>query len=476
MSKLGEITLLVALVTVFGACVLYEEPPQVEELEGICGEKCGPCELGGFDCATGECVTPPQWGEVVDGVESCEDVVFVSAGGAEGGDGTRSAPVSSIKEALELATQDGAILVVALGDGEWSKEVVLSDVSLVAKGGRGAIVVDGNSEHVTGVTVDGGDVTVSGFDVEAGGGVTNYGMRVLRGDLRLVDVSLMAREGKEGAAGEDGADGVRGDSGEDGGWQERWRGGRAGENEACEGANGGDGGRGEVGMNEAAQGEDSAGGAMGTWSSGEHGWDGESGEDGAAGEESVLEDGLWLRGSVGEQGEKGSAGVGGAGGGGGHAGGDDTGGGGGAGGAGGCGGEGGEGGKGGGASIGLLVWEGTVEVVNSEIESAEGGAGGRGGDGGDGAQGRSGGSGASGDGSADDGRSGGRGGDGGVGGQGGFGKGGESYAVVCEAHSMVKLQESELDHASGGREGPDLEERASSGDEFNCDLDDGGQK
>lgn len=452
------------------ACILYEEPPHVEEIDGICNAQCGPCELGTFDCELGECTAPDAWGDLLERVQDCGDVIFVSQEGAEGAAGSRDRPMSSIAEAVDAANSQGMSLVVVRAGGEWNEEVVLQDLSLVAQGGRSSITVDGQGEHVTAVTVERGDVTVSGFDIEATGGITNYGMRVLGGELRLSEVKLRAARGKTGSDGADGAEGNRGERGEDGGWQDRWRGGRAGINPECGEADGGDGGQGEVGVNEAQQGEDSAGGAMGSWGSGENGWNGDPGEDGEPGEPNALSDGLWQRGSPGEDAAPGQAGIGGAGGAGGDAGSDGTGGGGGSGGAGGCGGSGGEGGKAGGSSIGLLVWSGAVTVVDSRVESSEAGDGGRGGLGGSGAEGRSGGSGASGDGTGDDGEEGGSGGDGGPGGRGGYGRGGESFSLICGSDVEVRLEDVELLYSSGGREGHNLEERADSGEYWNCTL------
>lgn len=473
---MSKVTLvwLVGLLVVSGGCVLYEEPMPAEQIEGLCGGMCGPCGLGSFDCEHEQCVKPEGWGSALDGVEDCSDVIFVSEEHEGEEDGSKEAPMTSLQAAVELAREEGASLV-AMDDGVWREEVVVEGVSLVALEGRPSVVAEGSGEHATGVTVKGGDdLTISGLDVEASGAITNYGMRVLDGDVRLVDVSIQAGKGKDGEDGDDGAGGGSGTRGEDGGWQERWRGGRRGENAECSAANGGDGGRGRVGGNEASQGEGSTGGAVGTWGSGENGWDGAPGDDGRPGEGSELIDGLWERGGEGEQGESGEPGVGGAGGGGGGAGDSEgVGGGGGAGGAGGCGGQGGEGGESGGSSIGLLVWKGNVELVNSEVESEEGGDGGRGGRGGLGGEGRGGGSGASGDGSGDSGSDGGRGGDGGPGGKGGYGRGGQSYAVVCGDDATLKVSKSQLVHASGGREGPDLAMHAESGLEFNCHLDGG---
>ena len=135
---------------------------------------------------------------------------------------------------------------------------------------------------------------------------------------------------------------------------------------------------------------------------------------------------------------------------------------GGGGGGGGQGGHGGGGGRGGGASIGLLLFEVPVAVVeNNSISSGAGGAGGNGGAGGTGGRGEKGGVGAGNVcsflgcnvGRSGDGGEGGGGGSGGIGGQGGGGGGGPSYGVLVGPGIAPALRMNTIASGSAGNGG-----------------------
>lgn len=229
------------------------------------------------------------------------------------------------------------------------------------------------------------------------------------------------------------------------------------------GTNGGRGGEPDGGINPfGLPGDGALGGAggqgydcdmsCGTAEGGGNGRDGPAGADGDAGAGGdglgvVVSDRWTARlGQVGLAGGDGTGG-GGAGGGGGiiRGGGaaipEGKGGGGGGGGSGACGGAGGRGGEGGGASLGLLLVNTDLQVVDVDVRTAGGGRGGNGGPGGAGGVGGPGGGGALGevtpDGSGGKGGNGGRGGAGGLGGFGGPGGGGPSVGVWCENSSLL---------------------------------------
>jgi hypothetical protein len=167
----------------------------------------------------------------------------------------------------------------------------------------------------------------------------------------------------------------------------------------------------------------------------------------------------------GTSGGVGAAGAGGGGGGGGAGGGwtfgncDVWGGGGGGGGGGGCGGTGGTGGNGGGASIGILLVNGsTIAVTGGAIDTGNGGRGGNGGTAGNGGSGGGGGAGGAGSSSiinevSGAGGIGGAGGAGGRGGHGGGGGGGPAIGVVCRGGSVLGDSGVSFGIGSGGAGG-----------------------
>ena len=437
------------------SCGLYQEPPPPTEVEGLCDRTCGPCDVGRFDCDTDRCEYFGFGSEPPEEIDSCDDVVVV------GEDAT------TVHEAVGSAGDDGFSAVAITGEEVVDEPVVIDDdISLFGIGADARLVVDGESEHLTGVVLDGAEATVGGLTIEVTGGVTNYGARLVEGaDVRMGEVVIDVDDGEDGADGVDGASGRRGESGEDGGSPDRFNAGFGGINEHCPDTDGGDGGRGKAGASDAEPGDDSPGGASGSEEDGADGNHGADGADGSDGAEPQIVDGLWDSGS-GEPGEDGEHGVGGAGGGGGDADGSDAvGGGGGGGGTGGCGGEGGQGGAAGGASIGVVVADGELQLVDADVSAAAGGDGGVGGLGGDGAFGHGGGSGAVGENSGDSGGDGGRGGDGG---DGGDGMGGNSFGVVChEDNATVQLDSIQVDYGPAGTD-PTGEVKAESGEQHNC--------
>lgn len=459
-------------------CGLYEGVPPYAELR-TCGE-CGPCGVG-EKCGDGECSFSGVWEGVASEEMSCEDIVVVVEGAAESGRGTAEDPVGTIGRALELLTEREGDVVVLVGEGEWRESVAVeTGVSLV--GGvdrelqpddvRPRIIQDGG-DHVEGLRIEGVKrrVQVAGVEIEARGGKTNYGARVIDSDdVTFRDVRLFSGGGGTGEDGVDGEPGARGEAGLDGGMTQDWIGGFGGVNEACPEANGGDGGDGErAGLTDGEEGADSVGGAIGRWGDGEDGYGVSDGEQGGPGSEGGLEGAFWVPGEPGTSGEDGEHGIGGAGGGGRRVSGQSgSGGGGGGGGAGGCGGEGGAGGEGGGSSIGLFTVNSIVELVEVEAASGAGGDGGLGGAGGDGGEGRRGGAGGNGIGPGEAGYGGGKGSDGGKGGMGGRGQGGNSYSLVCGDNAEVAIGENvRLEHGEGG-DGP--VEPANSGPAWGCEL------
>jgi hypothetical protein len=342
----------------------------------------------------------------------------------------------------------------------------------------------------------------------------NVGMYVSESSGPIVFKDSWVSSGNAGA-GEDGDRGVRGASGSPGedapvannNGSDRFLtstggiGGEGGTNNACSatrrGVAGGKGGEGgyerKVGENQFNESDPEpgkrgngapVGGSPGTPSS-KGGGDGNDGLDGNAGLDGdssplrfgVVEGGKFVVLGSGYNGKKGSSGGGGKGGGGSYQ--TDTclagdpyfepagsfytewGAGGGGGGAGGCGGEGGEGGEPGFASVGVLVDDSTLEVVEGRILSGDGGAGGEGGKGGEGGIGGEGGDGtvqkkssrcavvrmpfSSGDG--------GNGGDGGRGGHGGGGAGGPSVGMLCDGEVEVSVSEDSTIKTGVGGEG-----------------------
>jgi hypothetical protein len=449
-------------VTATVGCGLYESPPKLEEV-GPCGI-CGPCGLGLIDCATEGCIFDKPWEGVLTGEMECGDIVVVAEGAPDHGEGVRGDPVGTIARAMELAVERDASVIALAADGVWHEAVAI-DGNLSLVGGvdeylrravdlRPKLKWESDDEHVTALTIEGNTETVwvVGLDVEGRGGMTNYGVRVVDGDVVVLrDLKVVAGPGGDGADGDDGIMGISGSVGGDGGYPSEWSPGAGGVNQSCPQANGGDGGQGEkVDVEPAQRGEDSSGGAVGRWGRGADGQSGEAGSKGHIGEKSSLVQGLWTRGGPAGKGERGKPGVGGGGGGGGSVSDTGVGGGGGAGGAGGCGGTGGQGGENGGSSIGVLVQGSDVRVFDSRIISSNGGDGGVGGMGGPGGLGRPGGEGAGGVETGNAGADGGHGGDGGAGGGGGGGRGGNSFSFLCGEEANIEINKVLLENGDGG--------------------------
>lgn len=381
----------------FSSCVFlgdYEaresEPvPWEGDGEGSC-EICEVCGLEEEHCSALSCSFASLWEDIRDGAMSCDELLVVAEDGDDEADGTAESPVRTIGEALSR----GRRMIALMGDGVWEEALRIErGVTIIgglswahsAEESRPLLKVVGQGAHVSGLEVIGVDskVTLTGFDIEVMGGMTNYGLRIIDSSLvELRNMQIVAGDGGPGASGKPGEEGARGSVGENGGVITVSRAGAGGVNMSCPEANGGSGGQGGQSSLAPHKGEDSPGGALGRWGEGDSGADGARGRDGGAGGPGGLPlDGVWVSQS-GEDGDDGGHGSGGAGGSGGDAKGATGGGGGG--GAGGCGGGGGGGGEGGGSSLGVFVQNSQVQIVGSIIQAGYGGAGGAGAPGGKG--------------------------------------------------------------------------------------------
>lgn len=425
----------------------------------------------------GDCQLSEFWEGILEEGMSCEAILVVAKDGSDSGAGSVGSPLLTIGEAL---TRGGSVIAL-VGEGVWREAVRVDrgvaivggvDRELLASEARPKVEVEKQGEHTSGLEVIGASskVLLQGFDIEASGGMTNYGARILDSSfVELREMKIVADKGGRGADGAPGAGGATGEEGTNGGSADVWSPGVGGINEACPEANGGDGGQGAYGGQRPQEGESSRGGAIGRAGVGEAGAEVQGGADGSWGEPSGYGDDWWEPGESGTKGEDGAHGIGGAGGAGGEADGG-SGGGGGGGGAGGCKGSGGGGGEGGGSSIGILVSRSSVSLIGGEVQARDGGAGGAGGPGGEGGQGRPPGLGVTGIDGGQRGFAGGHGSDGGTGGQGGDGRGGVSFSVGCGPQTTLNINGTELKYGNGGEDGGELLSVGLSGESANCDA------
>jgi cysteine-rich repeat protein len=423
------------------------------------------------------------------------EVVFVSASGDDTDPGTRAAPKATLQAGVEAAQLQGyGDVFVAAGSYFPTQTVALRNGVSVTGGfdpvswapEAGTTQIFGPSEvlYVQGFNVP---TTLQGLSLQAAAasnGDSSYGLRVV--DSILLTIRGFTIVAGAGAEGEDGAtlgpreNGLPGTAGGNGSADGTVRGAAgAGGNDYCvRGGNGGTGGA--AGVHPGDTGTDGRGGpcngaglggaggpgSAGTFGvaaqPGTAGADGVAGTPGApgAGGDGGGEAGFRWRGSDGDQGGYGTDGSGGGGGGGGGGNFDfrlegpqdppDTGAGGGGGGAGGRYGPTGYGGDAGTGSFGIYLYQSSVTVEDSVINTGPGGAGGSGGTGRSGGMGGAGGDGGQGaEGSGAGGR-GGRGGNGGRGGDGGGGSGGVSFPILVGEGSALTESGNTLVPGPGG--------------------------
>lgn len=419
-----------------------------------------------------------------------DHAVFVSPGGSDEAEGTRSAPLRTLQLAIDSAAARGAGTDVYAATGTYTGRIDLaSDVSVF--GGFDPLTWARWSEADTtrieaddsiGVLGDGvSDLVLDRLAVVAADATapstSSYGLLLRSSERVSIARSLIAAgaaaPGRDGVRGSDGVQGLGGGNGTTGACDNMVdaRGGPGGAGVAL----GGDGGRGGMGSESGLPGlagEGIAGGAGGAGGSGggTEGGNGVDGQAGGTGDPGPDGSGGGPFGSLGATGyvvaagSDGEPGMPGSGGGGGGGGGgqshwtvyNGTGNGGGGGGGGGYPGVGGEGGEGGGGSFGIVILQSTdIVVAGSVVRAGDGGAGGSGGFGGRGGVGGPGGAGATycsseigvgGDG--------GLGGSGGAGGFGGGGGGGPSIGIATDGTSTVTVQESTVEIGTAGMGGP----------------------
>lgn len=279
-----------------------------------------------------------------------------------------------------------------------------------------------------------------------------WGVHIKDSPLVILErVTVQTPDGEDGADGTGGLPGVAGQQGLPGGAGTRVAPGIAGQNASCAEADGGEGGRGGDAGTPQTQGKPAAAGAQGgaIASQGSAGMMGITGGDGMNATRWTLEAGMWSAGTPATAGDPGTHGGGGGGGGGGQPNGTQGGGGGG-GASGGCGGTGGGPGTSGAPSLGITLYNATLELRESTVTVGRGGKAGAGAVGGQGGEGAMGGRGSLG---ATGGQQGGAGGDGaagGDGGTGGDGRAGESIGVWCEGSSTVILEDASIVTGGGG--------------------------
>ena len=405
--------------------------------------------------------------------------VFVSADGNDANPGTRDQPVASINQAMELLHAGGTIRVaggmyvgsVALTDSlhivggysraTWQRDLAGSPTQL-----REAVsVVRGHG--VSGVVLDGLDIATTddqGYPAVVLDSATNIsflstsitaaaGRDAPPDTLRYTVAALAGAPGASGrsaggcppditggAGGSISGDGYTGGKGGTGGAANGFAGSKG------SGPDGGGGGAGGVTLTGHAVGQPGVDGTF--WAGG--------GNPGTPGDSVGWFSSGWryepAQGGDGNKGVNGSAGGGGGGGSGGLV--FLCGGSGGGGGQGGTGGVGGTGGRGGGASIAILLLNGSeLTLHDSHVTAQQGGAGGIGGYGQNGGAGGAGGNGGSGNAGGLAGGKGGAGAGGSDGGQGGSGGGGPSIAIWLVGGSTVDPGNSTLTAGSGGAGG-----------------------
>lgn len=409
-----------------------------------------------------------------DGIDGSLDSIFVSSGGSDAADGSRTSPVLTLAKALTLVAPGGDVLVAA---GIYGGSTVAQPVGVFGGYGnaftsRSATAASDFSGAPQGLfLLNANDVELQLLTVRGltSAGSSTYGIRAVSSRVNLEAVTVVAGSGTAGTNGVPGGSGAAGLNGGPGGAGscDTNLGGAAGAGGPGTRA-GGAGGKGGVENQNGAFGIAASGpgggasGFGGSW--GDPGQPGGTGQSGLVGQTGAPgsggSNGLGLAGAswMGHAGQLGAAGQPGAGGGGGGGGGgqycffcnDGTGNGGGGGGAGGAGGNGSPGGGAGAGSFGIYLWNSQATVTGGEIRTGNGGAGGAGFNGGGGGNGGFGGSGGTAClGEVGRGGNGGPGGFGGAGGAGGGGAGGPSIGIFRGATSTASATTSFLIGAPG---------------------------
>ena len=439
-----------------------------------------------------------------DGIDGMiEDAVFVAPDGNDDSlTGTPDAPKKTINSAIFLAASQGKPHVY-VSVGTYPKKLTLSS-GISIYGGYNRHMVDSNSPIGWGRSMDyivtissseniginasfiGEPTRLQMLSVQAYGtsqdDVSSYGIYSRKADalvLEYIDIAVGdGRNGQpgfsDGERGRDANDGENGQSGreDDGSWYCSGQGKPGiglGGNSVCS-SRGGSGGYscktssssgcsgfcGEQGSAGACSGCGNQGGSGSSGCDGDNGYAGSHGSGGS--NEGTIANNKWVP-NPGQQGSPGGTGGGGGGGGGGGSRGggifncDDYGGTGGGGGGGGCGGGGGAGGEGAGSSIGIFLYESSLELHHITITTGDGGTGGsgrgggvagRGGDGGEGGADYQGGY---------PGGYGGDGGNGGRGGSGGGGQGGNSIGLFSANNSVPLIDDIDITLGDSGMGG-----------------------
>jgi hypothetical protein len=400
--------------------------------------------------------------------------------GKDTNNGKKSAPFKTIQHAIDAAAGTGGNVFVA--EGTYAESLTLkSRVNLWGGYKNGTFdrnvtsyetVINGGATAVSATNVD--SVTVDGFTIKSADATQDGQSSIvvsLNASTRIVvsDNSIVAGNGAVGADGllQSPASRANGGSNGDNAIAQPFEcdgsevvGGNGGAspfgNHGGKGGNGGPAGGGSDGGNGVGPGGNGGPGGDLAGSNGDDGAGGSKGDDGPGGAGFGGADGGLYVTANGLNGADGAPGGGGGGGGGGEGtpiG--DCGASGGGGGAGGLGGPGGSGGKGGGASIAVLLTNGSRAVIKDNSIST--GIGGGGGNGAVGTGGQQGGDRGLGGGAVDDvgsaGGHGGLGGNGGQGGHGGGGGGGPSVGVVEDATSSSTRSGNSFTAGTGGNGG-----------------------
>lgn len=439
--------LLMLCASISSGCGLYDEIPDFEGR--ACGSPCGPCGLGRWECDGDERCSldlelVPERAQC--GGSSAQVLVVDPEAGQDGADGSVSAPLKGLDQALSRKPT----VIFLVGNTKVKIEKPWSEATSLIGGfvrnPEGELdykpsvkpLIEGFSQDLDAfglfIEAKGAAISFENVRIQAPASQRHsYGILAVDAKLRLDNVQVLASDaapGLDGLQGDPGADGVEGQR------SSTSSGGRPGIQSMCMDSVGGAGGIGQARgatTRDAASGKASMlgarGGAPGV--SGQNGTDGQNGEPGQDATQGFVQGTRFVYGVAATAGQNGASGVGGGGGGGGllanGATGEAQGGGGG--GAGGCGGQGGAPGLSGGSSFGVLLIKSTLVAQDSEFVSAQAGLGGQGAAGGQGGKGAMGG--------PSDGQSGrgGQGGQGGAGGAGGDGHGGLSVALYCEQSS-----------------------------------------
>ncbi len=394
--------------------------------------------------------------------EDGSNAYFVSKNGNDANSGSLSAPKATIQNAISAATASKGDVYVAAGT--YSESPVLADgVSLYGAFSAtdwtrdfaaDETIIDGGTYAIKGTSVT--QLTIEGFTIRSANatGISNSSVAISLSASTGVTINQNQIEVGNGSDGQNGSNASdrTGHAANGGGGSNAYfaltcsvSGGGSGGNVSYgrDGGHGGNAGGAGGGTNgSAGQNSGGYGGAAGGFGATGHvggtGNPGGPGGNGAGGLSFGTVSGNFYYAANGSYGGNGGYGWGGGGGGGGGAGAACCAAGGG-GGAGGLYGVGGSYGTGGGASIAILLSNGSnVTVTNNTITTGNGGNGAFGGKGGVGQDGGSGGSGGSGNINGASGGNGGHGGKGGTGGYGGCGGGGPSIAILQSASNSTR--------------------------------------